>query len=289
MSNRHIDAAWQVRLSGRQKLVLLALADHACDECGLAWPGIPRLATRTGIGATTLREDLQALTDAGLLEIRRYPRGGRGRATEYVVLGPLVPVAQTACPTCARNLAGSRAAETHQAGDGFRPAPASDTHHPGDGNGSTKATTRVMGNGVENGRVVHKLTAAGPKTHHPGGDQPSREPEPSARAHAHARERQAVAAPPRARSRPPTQPASVGDTLRSLMPGLAVSGALDAIPVGPAGAATPAGKEESQGARQSGASAGAQSCSRPGALDEAPDSGETIAWAAGVARREGSP
>lgn len=284
MSNRHIDAAWQVKLPGRQKLILLALADHACDECGLAWPGIPRLAERTGIGATTLREDVQALTDAGLIEIRRYPRGGRGRATEYVVLRAYVEVGQAPCAECARKLAGPHAGETHRAGDGFRPARAANTHHPGDEKGAAKPTTRVMGSPVENAGVIHIPTAAGPKTHHPGGDQPSREPEPSARAHARTRERQAVAAAPHARSRPPTQPASVGDTLRSLMPGLTVRAALDAIPIGPAVAATPANREEPQGTRQR--HAGAGGCRSPGSPAGRGESGEAMAWAAGAPERE---
>ena len=280
MSNRHIDAAWQVKLPGRQKLILLALADHACDECGLAWPGVSRLVKRTGIGTTRLREDLQSLTDVGLLEIRRYPRGGRGRATEYVVLGALVVVAQTPCATCARNLAGSHASETHCTGDGFRPAPAADTHRPDDGNGARKPTARVMGSPVEDPGVINKPTTAGPKTHHPGSDQPSREPEPTTRAHTRSRERQAATAPPCVRSRPPTAPASVGDTLRSLMPGLTVSGALDAIPIGPAGAATPADREEAPGARQRQAVAGAGGCHSPEAPPGLGALGEAMAWAA---------
>ncbi len=284
MSNRHIDAAWQVKVPGRQKLILLALADHACDDCGLAWPGVSRLTERTGIGATTLREDLQALTDAGLLEIRRYPRGGRGRATEYVVLRAYVEVGQSPCAECARKLAGTRASDTHRPGDGFRPAPAVDTHRTGDGNGAQKPTTRVVPLSVENAPVVHIPTAEGPETHHPDGDQPSREPEPSARAHTYTRARQAVAAAPHAPSRPPTTPASVGDTLRSLMPGLTVRAALDAIPIGPAVAATPADREEPQGTRQR--HAGAGSCRSPSDPPDRGESGEAMAWAASAPERE---
>lgn len=286
MSNRHIDAAWQVKVPGRQKLILLALADHACDECGLAWPGVSRLAERTGIGATTLREDLQALTDAGWLEIRRYPRGGRGRATEYVVLRAYVEVGQAPCSECARKLAGRRPSDTQHTGDGFRPAaPPAETHRPGDGNGARKPTTRVMPLSVENAPVIHKPTAESPETHHPGGDQPSREQEPSARAHTYTRARQAVAAAPHARIRPPTTPASVGDTLRSLMPGLTVRAALDAIPLGPAGAATSADREEPQGVRQRQAVAGG--CRSPGSPAGLVDPGEAMAWAASAPKREG--
>ena len=270
MSNRHINATLELKLAPRQKLLLLVLANHACDDCGLAWPGVSCLARETGLGATSLREDLQALTDAGLLEIRRYPRGGAGRATEYIVLGSLIELGHAPCATCAENLAAPRPRRTH---------------HTGDGKGSRLPTTRVVGSPVENAGVIHIPTGKGPSTHHPGGDQPSVEPEPTARAHTRTRERQAVAAPPHARSRPPTAPASVGDTLRSLLPGLTVSGALDAIPIGPAVAATPADREEPQGARQH--QAGAGGCRSPGDPPGRGETGETMAWAASAPKREG--
>jgi hypothetical protein len=81
---------WKITLIASHKFVLVALADHACEFCGLTWPGISSLQRDTGLGERTIQEALKALAAAGHIRIRDYPHGGRGRATEYIVL-PTTP------------------------------------------------------------------------------------------------------------------------------------------------------------------------------------------------------
>ena len=83
-----------------QKLVLLALADHACEFCGLCWPGMKSLAIKTGLGETAITNAVKALSSGGLVKIHRYPQGGRGRATEYVVLPQAMKLSTAPCGKC---------------------------------------------------------------------------------------------------------------------------------------------------------------------------------------------
>jgi DNA-binding MarR family transcriptional regulator len=79
-------AAWAMVLPPAQKFVLLALGDHACEFCGLCWPGIRSLGEKTGLGERSVTRALNELIAAGMVTIHRYPKGGRGRATEYLIL-----------------------------------------------------------------------------------------------------------------------------------------------------------------------------------------------------------
>ena len=106
VSLAHLTAAWLVPMGGPvgcpgslTKLVLLALADHACEHCGLAWPGKQKLAEKTLLGPTRIKTALDELAKIGLVTVHKYPKGGRGRATEYVVL-PAVAAHQAPCPRC---------------------------------------------------------------------------------------------------------------------------------------------------------------------------------------------
>jgi hypothetical protein len=85
-----------------QKLVLLALVDHACDDCGFCWPGMRHLAVKTGLGSTAIAAAIKALAESpeGLLRIHAYPQGGRGRATEYVVLPGVIKLSTAPCGKC---------------------------------------------------------------------------------------------------------------------------------------------------------------------------------------------
>jgi hypothetical protein len=88
---------------GRQA-VLAALAFRACDNCGLCWPGMAWLEISTQMSDRSIQKALGELQAAGLLEIRRYGRGGRGVATEYIVL-PRAPKFSTApCADCAERM-----------------------------------------------------------------------------------------------------------------------------------------------------------------------------------------
>jgi hypothetical protein len=64
----------------------MIMAAHSCQFCGLTWLGIKRMQDETGMGETSVRAALRHLVDAGLLLVHAYPQGGRGRATEYIVL-----------------------------------------------------------------------------------------------------------------------------------------------------------------------------------------------------------
>jgi hypothetical protein len=53
----------------------------------------------TGLGDRAIRSALEVLSRAGRLEIYRYPKGGRGRATEYIVLPGFKELSPTQCTT----------------------------------------------------------------------------------------------------------------------------------------------------------------------------------------------
>jgi hypothetical protein len=103
MSVRQSKEAWLVPLPGREKLVLLAESDPACEFCGLAWPGNRRLAEMTGLGRTALHEALKELKRLGLLEEIAYGQGGRGCSTVVRVL-PAMEYCAAPCPKCVANL-----------------------------------------------------------------------------------------------------------------------------------------------------------------------------------------
>src|SRR6266436_482608 len=54
VSNPHLNQAWPISLIAAHKFVLVAMADHACDICGLTWPGIRRLMRETGLYERTI-------------------------------------------------------------------------------------------------------------------------------------------------------------------------------------------------------------------------------------------
>ncbi len=273
MSNRHLNEAWKAKVLGREKLVLLAQADHACEYCGLAWPGLTLLAEKTGIGKTALRDALERLVGLGLLQVHSYGQGGRGCSTVYQVL-PALMGAAAPCPKCQANLrtpvsgvpAKPRAAKTHRTSEGF---PKSGTLKP---TGRPSGIARNDGENPPDGRAVSGIpTGNGPNTHRTTNAasvaeaaagcavaaapasaarlQPSVEPKPPTRACA--REGQEAAAAPRAPIRPRHTPGSVAESLARALPGLQISALLDGIPVSTAVAATPltGGETQTRGQR----------------------------------------
>ncbi len=81
------------------KHILMHLADYACNTCGLAWPGTPTLIEDSECGRTVVREALDSLVSQGLLIVHAYPKGGRGKATEYIVL-PKLALIPAPCSSC---------------------------------------------------------------------------------------------------------------------------------------------------------------------------------------------
>lgn len=81
MSNEYLNMVWDytAKNSG-QKVVLLALADHA-DKEGFCFPGIDRLATKTGLKARMVQKHLETLKSDGVIEI--YYNQGTKTASGY--------------------------------------------------------------------------------------------------------------------------------------------------------------------------------------------------------------
>lgn len=97
------DIARVVVLPGPTKLVLMILASHACNLCGLCWPGMKTLTQECGLGQTRIREALDELVSGDLIAVHAYPKGGRGRATEYVVLPKHMELSTAPCGKCREN------------------------------------------------------------------------------------------------------------------------------------------------------------------------------------------
>lgn len=110
MSNAHSDAICPLELPAPTKFVLFRLADHACEICGLTWVGVPVLAIETRLGRTRIKEALRELENGGWLKIHAYPTGGRGRATEYVVLPGVLELSTAPCGKCVDNFKRGRRA-----------------------------------------------------------------------------------------------------------------------------------------------------------------------------------
>lgn len=72
------------KLSPAQKLVLIALADHANDEDHLCWPSLQHLQKKTGLGKNTIWQSIDALVKNG--HVTRVEKGSNGpipTATTY--------------------------------------------------------------------------------------------------------------------------------------------------------------------------------------------------------------
>ena len=74
MSSQAMSWSWaQTTASSGQRLVLLALADHA-DDVGICWPSVARLSRLTAISERQVRDHLNALVELGLLQKERRRR-----------------------------------------------------------------------------------------------------------------------------------------------------------------------------------------------------------------------
>lgn len=62
--------------TGSDRLVLLALADHADDETWSCWPSMQRIARKARLSESTTRRALQSLAASGRIRIER--NGGLG-------------------------------------------------------------------------------------------------------------------------------------------------------------------------------------------------------------------
>jgi DNA-binding PadR family transcriptional regulator len=78
--------AWEQRVRGTDKLVLLSLADRA-DENFLAFPSAQRLTKDTGLNGKTVFAALQRLLEKGLIEDTGEKVGDTGRVKIYRLMG----------------------------------------------------------------------------------------------------------------------------------------------------------------------------------------------------------
>lgn len=73
-------AAWSLKLSSTDKLVLLALADWSNDD-GLCWPSMAQLAEKSGLTGRAIRTSIGRLKEAGHLTRNEVP----GKGVRYSV------------------------------------------------------------------------------------------------------------------------------------------------------------------------------------------------------------
>ena len=76
---------WLLDLPTSTKMILLALADHSNDDGTHAYPGVRRLAWKTGLSVPSTKRILRDLRDSGLIEAVAWLDGGRGHATKYTI------------------------------------------------------------------------------------------------------------------------------------------------------------------------------------------------------------
>ena len=101
MSREARDWAWvQKDITAPEKLVLLALAEHA-DDAGVCYPGANRLGKRCNLARTTVVGHVNTLERAGLLkkEARVDPETGRTTSNRYFLAIPQVDGGSVGTPT----------------------------------------------------------------------------------------------------------------------------------------------------------------------------------------------
>lgn len=85
MSISLMSEVWEADLPRDQKIVLLAMADHANDDGTKVFPGVERLAKKCGYSERSIRRKIADLKNRGALEAVAYEEGGRGHATEFKI------------------------------------------------------------------------------------------------------------------------------------------------------------------------------------------------------------
>lgn len=84
MSVKVMAAVWELDLAQTEKLVLLALADHA-DDVGRCWPSLVRVAWKSGLGHRQTQRVVRKLVEKKLLVAVAGKSGGRGSTIIYEV------------------------------------------------------------------------------------------------------------------------------------------------------------------------------------------------------------
>ena len=85
MSVRAMAWAWRQQLSGPEKLVLMAIADHADDD-GICWPGNAHIARKCNLSQRSVQRHIKNLIDNGYMTAhRRYRETGGQTSNRYVL------------------------------------------------------------------------------------------------------------------------------------------------------------------------------------------------------------
>lgn len=85
MSIDLMSVAWTLDLPPAQKVVLVAMADHASNDGTRCYPSVERIAAKTGLSERTVQSAIMELRRAGILSVVAHEHGGRGHATEYSI------------------------------------------------------------------------------------------------------------------------------------------------------------------------------------------------------------
>ena len=110
--------------AGADRLLLLAIADHAGDDGGDAWPSVPTLARKTGTSERTVQRGLSRLEAGGHLAVERC--AGRGGTNRYrVLMAPAAGASLSPAATAAAARGG------RHAGTGDDLAPVTQPRRPG--------------------------------------------------------------------------------------------------------------------------------------------------------------
>jgi hypothetical protein len=80
-----MSAVFDLDVPSSEKLVLLAMADHARDDGTGCYPSIELLARKTSRSRRGVQKIMRRLEDAGLISPSRVSRGGPRRSTEYTL------------------------------------------------------------------------------------------------------------------------------------------------------------------------------------------------------------
>jgi len=86
MSVRLMGHVFYLPLPPADKLVLLAMADHADDDGTKCYLSVHRLTQKTGYSRRGVQKIIRRLEKAGFLIPRRHLRGGHGLAREYRII-----------------------------------------------------------------------------------------------------------------------------------------------------------------------------------------------------------
>jgi hypothetical protein len=85
MSVKLMANIFDLEMPAVEKLVLLAMADHARDDGTGCYPSIGRLSKKTSLSVRAVQTTMRGLEDAGYLVSQGKSKGGRGVTTEYTI------------------------------------------------------------------------------------------------------------------------------------------------------------------------------------------------------------